>query len=216
MTPRLIAHRGASRLRRENTIEAFTVALDQGADGLELDVHATQDGVVVVHHDPGLRNGKLIAHTRYRELDDDSVPTLGEVLALAGERAHVYVEIKAEGVERAVVEAIRSGSARASVHSFDHRIARLVRSLAPDIEVGVLSTSYPIDPVRQAIDAGALDLWQEWRLIDEEMVEAAHASGLRVIAWTVNDAAGARKLSSIGVDGLCGDDLDLLRSSLPA
>lgn len=219
--PELIAHRGASRLKRENTLSAFELALEQGADAIELDVHATADGVVVVHHDPDVVAGTRripIAATVWgplRELPlpgDERIPTLMDVLALVGSRATIYVEIKGAGIEGAVFMVLRNSRSRCHVHSFDHRAVQRHRALAPEIPTGVLSASYPIDPIAPVLAAGAQTLWQEWQLIDADLVARAHAAGLRVIAWTVNDITEARRLATLGVDGLCGDDVIMLQS----
>lgn len=214
--PQIIAHRGVPRERRENTLPSFALALEAGATGIELDVHATRDGVVVVHHDPVVRalpdgSRPAIAALSLAELaalapsPDDRIPSLTEVLALVGTRATVYVEVKASGIEERVVDVIAGVSTECAVHSFDHRVVRRTGRLAPPLRLGILQTSYLIDPVRAMRDAGALDLWQQWELIDRELVERVHAAGGRVIAWTINDPARAGDLADIGVDGLCTD-----------
>ena len=218
--PELIAHRGASRQRRENTLPAFQLALELGADAIELDVHATADGVVVVHHDPEVVAGERripIAGTVWAPLREvplpggERMPTLMDVLALVGDRATIYVEIKGAGIEASVASILKNSRSRCAVHSFDHRAAQRHHELAPEIPVGVLSASYPIDPIAPVRAAGAQALWQEWHLIDADLVARAHEAGVRVIAWTVNDAAEARRLVKLGVDALCGDDVAMLR-----
>ncbi|HEX5831604.1 MAG TPA: glycerophosphodiester phosphodiesterase [Gemmatimonadaceae bacterium] len=216
MPPEIIAHRGVPRERPENTLAAFDLALDQGADGIELDVHATRDGVVVVHHDAELRGDgepARISELTLTELrgraasraPDEGVPTLAEVLALVGERARVYVEVKAAGIEEHVVAAIRAAGGDCAVHAFDHRIARRVRTLAPEIPVGILLASYLLD-IRGAIHlAGATAVWQQWDLVDAALVRDAAAAGARVVAWTVNEPADARRLARLGVSALCTD-----------
>lgn len=219
----LIAHRGASRLRHENTLPAFELALEQSADGIELDVHATKDGVVVVHHDADVPVGEqriAIRGTPYAALREialvsgDPIPTLADVLALVGDRATVYVEIKGAGIEAAVAGVLRSARTRCAVHSFDHRAVLRHQHLAPEIPTGVLSASYPIDNIGPVKAARARTLWQEWHLIDEELVRQAHASDIRVIAWTVNSESAVHRLTAFGVDALCGDDIQLLRRAL--
>lgn len=79
MTPRIVAHRGSSLRYRENTVAAFVGAFDEGADGLELDVRRSVDGVIVVHHDPHLSDGRLISKTLAENLPAE-VPALGLVL----------------------------------------------------------------------------------------------------------------------------------------
>src|SRR5918999_4964078 len=124
--PALIAHRGAPREYPENTLPSFARAIELGADGIELDVHATSDGIIVVHHDPVPRAtcpdrrlaGRAIAELTHDELQrfqvapDVGIPTLAEVLALVGDAAIVYVELKGSDIEREVVTVIRGGPAR--------------------------------------------------------------------------------------------------------
>ena len=213
----IIGHRGSPKEHRENTLPSFRRAFAQGATGIELDVHGTKDGAVVVHHDSSTNSragdsgpvlslaDSTLAALRGVELGNDKIPTLDEVLSAAPNDAIVYVEVKAVSIEESVIAAIRSGGRRCAVHSFDHRVARRVHELAPDIPVGILQTSYPVDPLRPMRDAGARDLWQQWELIDESLIKCVHDDGGRVIAWTVNSADVAERLIRWGIDGICTD-----------
>jgi len=226
--PELVAHRGASRERPENTLAAFAVALDRRAAGIELDVHATADGVVVVHHDPvphglypdGRSERRPIAQLGYVELSTlritgEAIPTLRDVLALVGDRVTVYVEIKGAGIERAVVDVIRASSARCAIHSFDHPTIGRVGELAPAIPRGLLFDSGDTETMLRAMaHYGARDLWPQASLIDAAMVDAAHRDGRRVVAWTVDDARLASYLTAIGVDALCTDDVPLIGAAI--
>ncbi len=209
---------------------AFSLAIDQGADGIELDVHATRDGVVVVHHDPlalrriaGRAESVRIADVTAAELaayrlpSGDPIPTLSDVLTLVGDRAAVYVEVKGTGIERLVAAVLEAHPAvRSAVHAFDHRIPVAVRRIRPTTPIGLLSASYPLD-VRAALSgSGAAALWQHTELIDEALVTAVHAAGMRLIAWTENSAPHARLLAAWGVDALCTDEPGALRAALTA
>ncbi|HUQ84131.1 MAG TPA: glycerophosphodiester phosphodiesterase [Gemmatimonadaceae bacterium] len=220
----IIGHRGSPREHRENTLASFARAFAAGADAVELDVHATSDGSVVVHHDPATNSRPgdsgdvvVIAETtlaRLRAIDvhGERIPTLEELLAIAPDRATVYVEVKASRIEDPVVAAIRSSDRRCAVHSFDHRVARRIREIAPDVPVGILQTSYPIDLLRPMHDVQARDLWQQWELIDAELIERVQRDGGRVIAWTVNDPAVGQRLDAWGIDGICTDVPALMRA----
>jgi glycerophosphoryl diester phosphodiesterase len=228
-SPELIGHRGAPRERPENTLASFLRALDLGADAVELDVHATGDGVVVVHHDPvpggetskpALR-GRSIADLSLTELatfrvSGEPIPTLTDVLSSVASRARVYVEIKGRGIERQVVDAIaRTGSfSNAPVHSFDHRAVARARALEPAIHGGILLVSYLLHPDLELRAAASRDYWQEWSFIDAELVRQVHAAEGRVIAWTVNDPDVARQLVEMGVDGICTDVLPIIAPAL--
>lgn len=220
----IIGHRGSPRAHRENTLASFQRAFDDGATAIELDVHGTSDGVVVVHHDPATNSRpgdtgsvaviaeSTLATLRAIEIHGERMPTLGELLDVVPHRgARVYVEVKAADIEEAVIAAIRSSDRTCAVHSFDHRVAHRVHELAPDIAVGILQTSYPVDPIRPMRDANARDLWQQWELIDERLIARVHDYGGRVIAWTVNDPAVARRLNDWNIDGICSDLPGLMR-----
>ena len=219
-SPEVIAHRGFTASHRENTLGAFLDAADLGADAIELDVHATADDVVVVHHDarlasPVASEARAIADLTWPELTRSSVaiPKLSQVLDAVGNRVTVYVEIKGAGIEALVCAAV-SAHRRCAVHAFDHRsIARCV-TIAPGVPRGVLMTSYLLDPYAPLRDAGARDLWQYWELIDADLVSRIHSQGGRVIAWTVNSLDDARRLADLGVDGICTDRSDVMIDSL--
>ena len=134
-----IAHRGAKRELPENTLGAFRRAFERGADAIELDVHATRDGVVVIHHDPDLGRsfgplaGRAIAALEWSALgaveiaEELAVPTLAQLLAIIPSGATAYVELKGDGIERLVADVVRASSARCAVHSFDHEAIRRLR-----------------------------------------------------------------------------------------
>ena len=210
-----IAHRGAKREFPENTLAAFRRAFERGAEGVELDVHATKDGVVVVHHDPVARVGSAglaIAEATWAAVQrielgpGIGVPSLADVLATAPPSATVYVEIKGDGIEAAVAQVIEQSTARCAVHSFDHNAIQRMRAVAPSIPRGILFENSLRDVLQKMEDVEARDVWPQWKLIDETLVASIHAAGGRVIAWTVNDPAVANRLVEMGIDGLCGDD----------
>lgn len=213
----IIGHRGSPNEHRENTLPSFRRAFAHGANGIELDVHGTKDGAVVVHHDPSTNSragdsgpvlslvDSTLAAVRTVQLGNDKIPTLDEVLSATPSEGVVYVEVKAVAIEESVIASIRNGGRRCAVHSFDHRVVRRVHELAPEIPVGILQTSYPVDPLRPMRDAGARDLWQQWELIDESLIERVHGDGGRVIAWTVNRSEIAERLIRWGIDGVCTD-----------
>lgn len=209
----LIAHRGIPRLARENTLDSFALALDANADGIELDVHVSADAIAVVHHDDVLGNSP-IAELPAAELGRAGVPTLAQVCRLVGMRAQLYVEAKASLSAAAIVECLTAHHVRAAVHSFDDRVIRTVRTLAPGLPVGLLLSSEVSDPAGLALGHGVRDLWPLATTIRATLVDEVHRVGARVIAWTVNDLAQARALAALGVDGICSDDIRRLRDAL--
>lgn len=213
-----IAHRGAPRERVENTLEGFRVALDRGADGVELDVHCTADGVVVVHHDFDVR-GQPLAETAWADVSrlelggGARIPTLEAVLLAVGTRATVYIELKGRGIEAAALAVAARHGRRYAFHSFDHDTIARLAGLAPDSRRGILLDRGVRDAAHLMTASvrrtGARDVWPHWTLVDAPFVAAARGLGMRVIAWTVNSADTARALADLGVDGICTDDVRL-------
>jgi glycerophosphoryl diester phosphodiesterase len=205
--PEIIAHRGASRERPENTLAAFERAAELGADGCEFDVHLHADGVLRVHHDP-LKPGVTLA---------EGVPTLREVLAL--HRRHgltAYAELKGPGCAPGSLAELAGAGVKCAVHAFDHRQIAQARSIDPSVPRGVLEVSYPIDRLHALTMVDGRDLWRQWPFIDADLVNEAHAAGCRIVAWTVNDATEMQRLANLGVDALCTDDVALARRVLGA
>lgn len=213
--PRVIAHRGASAARPENTLAAFVHARELGADGVELDVRWTSDGRVVVHHDALLPDGRVIVELSRTELPA-SVPTLDEALdACAG--LLVNVEIKNDpndpdhdpsgergaAVAERLVARDRQGE-RLLLSSFDHALIGLVRERRPDLDTAALvaGTRDPARLVRRVAEAGHGGINPMDGLVDAALVDDAHAHGLAVHVWTVDDPPRMTELAALGVDGI--------------
>jgi glycerophosphoryl diester phosphodiesterase len=220
VAPLIIAHRGFALRSPENSLEAFRAAVEIGLDGIELDVHDTADGVLVVHHDPEvggrpIRAQQGAAVRRQRLANGEPIPTLEEALEAIGDRCLVFVEVKSLDPrhDARLLAALKGGPApaRYHVHSFDHRVVRRLLAQRSGLVGGILSSSYPVDPWRQMQDAGAVELWQEAPLIDQELVRGAHQRGFRVYAWTVDQPERARELVATGVDGLCTNRPEVVR-----
>lgn len=203
------------RLSPENTLPSFAMALDAGADGLELDVHATSDGVVVVHHDPELAAGPAIstlsfaALRRHEAAPGIAIPTLAEVCELVDGRATLFVEIKGAAIERQVLAVLAKYAGTFAIHSFDHALIRRIRELDMSIRLGLLFEDAPFDVAHRMAETGAMDVWPHWSLVNPSLVETIHAAGGRIIAWTVNDPLRAAAFTELGVDALCGDDVNV-------
>jgi glycerophosphoryl diester phosphodiesterase len=209
-----IAHRGASADEVENSRAAFRKARQFGADAVELDVHATRDGGLVVHHDAVVGTLGRIADLTVEELqphrlaNGETVPMLSEVLPLL-RGLDVWVEVKGleEYYDALLLRALAEGPEpdRYAVHSFDHRLVRRLGQRQPSLRLGVLLVGRLVDPVPALEAAGASTLWQSAEWVDRSLVDAVHAAGRRVIAWTANDDADIARLVGIGVDGICSD-----------
>jgi glycerophosphoryl diester phosphodiesterase len=230
--PLVIAHRGGALLRPENTLPAFDHAASLGADGFELDVHLSRDGVPVVIHDSTLERttggAGRVADLTADELaridvgDGAGVPRLVDVLTrYATER--VIIELKGSRPElatRVVDEIRRAGAAnRVLLGGFSRRALAAARARGPELATGaareeirlavygtwvrlpIRSTGYRCFQVPEGRG------WQ--RVVTPRFVRAAHAAGLPVYVWTVNDPADMRRLLDWGVDGLITDRPDV-------
>ncbi len=225
--PLVIAHRGAAGYEFENSLAAFRAAADRGADAVELDIHATADGALIVHH--GEKVGpNHIAYTSFRELrnhplpNGEGIPTLEEALAVIVPRMIAFVEIKVvpPRLDEKLFEIIeRTGRVdRVALHAFDHRVIHRLGERRPHIRRGVLLASYPMHPIRCLQDADASILWQNCKHVDESLVSSIHAEGMTLYVWTVNAREEIERFAALGVDGICTDFPDIARSvvdSLP-
>lgn len=219
----VIAHRGASAYEPENSLAAFRAAAALGADGVELDVHTTLDGMAIVHHD-AVAGSHRIAEVRLGELRDhklpngEAIPLLADALSTLGTMSLVAVEVKTlpPGHDERLLAVLHAAPQpdNCHVHSFDHRIIKRLKQLQPSLTCGVLSASYPIDPLHQLEEAGATELWQVESMIDVDLMETAHAKGYRVLAWTVDEPVRMRELIDMGVDAICTNRPDLARSAV--
>jgi len=221
--PSVIAHRGASGYEYENSRAAFRRAMSLDADGVELDVHATRDGVLVVHHDPDIPGNGLLSQLSFAETQEirlpnrEAIPRLADILDLVGER-DVWVEVKQlpDSADTALLGALARGPApeRYAVHSFDHRIIGRLGERQPTLRRGILLSAYLTDPVAAMRAVGASTLWQEWHQIDRALVNLVHDAGGAVVAWTVNEIGDVQRLARLGVDGICGNYPDRVRIAL--
>jgi glycerophosphoryl diester phosphodiesterase len=228
--PLVIAHRGASAYRPENTLAAFALAVEQGADMIETDLHRTRDGATVVVHDETLDGlggcGEIADATlsEVRALDaggGERVPTLDEVLDAFGARIPFNLELKRgtralyEGHESAVLEAVRRRGLLATTlfsSFYDPVLARL-RALEPEARLGLLvSRRSPDGAVERARAVRAEALHPEAAVADAALLAAAHAARLAVYVFTVDEPAAMRRLLALGADGLFTNYPDRLRA----
>jgi len=214
----VIGHRGASGTALENSLAAFRAAAKQGADGVELDIHATADGELIVHHDEGV-GGIPIAHVSARAIaalrlaNGEPVPTLSRTLAAIPPTLQVFVEVKALAPrwDARLLETLDRGPNPPgyAVHSFDQEIVGRLGARRPALRRGV----FTLDALRQA---GASMLWQDRKDADEALVRAAHGAGAQLIVWTVDDPAEMTRLVDWGVDGICTNFPDRARRAVDA
>ncbi|MEQ1874517.1 MAG: glycerophosphodiester phosphodiesterase [Ilumatobacteraceae bacterium] len=210
--PAVIAHRGASRAARENTVEAFRLAGELGADAVELDVRRTVDGVLVVHHDCRLSDARVIADTAYGDLPDH-VPTLGAALD-ACQGMWVNVEIKNDPgepdfdeTESIADETIahllaRNDDDRWVISCFRIETVDRCRALAPQIRTAWLCEGVPADVAGLLGRKGHCALHPKVKLLTQSIVDECHAAGIEVNTWTCDDPARMAELIRWGIDGI--------------
>ena len=227
--PLVIAHRGASHRARENTIEAYEVARDLGADGVELDVRRSSDGVLIVHHDAEAPEIGLLAAQPFAGIRAALpwLPTLEEALdACAG--WFVNVEIKCcaweadadpeHVVARAAVDLARERDVQIVVSSFDVGNVDAVRAHAPGVQTALLVHSQDIETAA----ALARERGHEWLNPDKATVLAApekavavtRGAGLQLDVWTVDDPDEIRTLARAGVDAIITNEPDTALAAL--
>lgn len=231
--PVIFAHRGASAYAPENTLAAFNLAFEQGADGIELDVKLSADGEVVVIHDATVERttngqGRVadLPLAALRELDAGSffadkfrgerIPTLSEVFASVGGKLFINVELtnyrtrKDNLVEKSVALVVKHGlQDRVLFSSFLQRNLSKTAQLLPDTPRGLLTLPKIMGWWARSV-IFALGDYQALNPhigdVSPKSVERAHKMGRQVNVWTVNDAEDMRRLKDWGVDGIITDD----------
>jgi glycerophosphoryl diester phosphodiesterase len=240
--PLVIAHRGASAVAPENTLAAFRLAAEQGADAVELDVDLTRDGQLVVMHDATI-DRTTDGHGRVTDLAWDEiqrvdagawkgaaftgecVPSLEEVLAAVGQRLLINIEIKdrslrGQGVEVKVADLIKRFDLleRVIVSSFNPFALRRMKHVEPRTACGLLYAPDLSLVLRRAWLAPLIPNLNarhpHYSQVDAAWVMDRHAQQQQVNVWTVNEAAIAQAMARAGVDGIIGDNPVLIRQAL--
>ncbi len=233
-SPTLYAHRGASRELPENTLEAFRLALDLGADALETDAHMTSDGHIVLSHDPsGMRMAKVPRNIKdctlfevktwnvgpTGEPRDFRMPTLDEALAdLPGVVFNVDAKQVFPDMVPTLVRVIRAARAekRVRIASFSARNLRRVRALGYEGETGLSGLELAAMMLMPARAARRLKFGQAAQVprrtfgvtfASQRAIDRLHALGVRVDFWTIDDPAEAARLLAMGADGIMTDDV---------
>ncbi len=216
-----VGHRGARTYEPENTIRSFKRALELGVDAVELDVRKTKDGGIIVIHDDNVKrttNGEgLVSNLTLKEIKqlqtdkNETIPTFEEALDFLDCRVTVFVELKENGIEKQVLDAVRKKGAERNiiVVSFLEDALRKVRELDPNIETGLIYAKHK-NPMKAALDLKAQWLLALYRFIHSANVEKAHENKLKVLAWTVNTPEEVAEMKRKGVDAVASDKPDIL------
>jgi glycerophosphoryl diester phosphodiesterase len=225
----VIAHRGASAYRPENTLAAYELAVAQAADMIEIDLHATRDGAVVVAHDAELERiggrGEIGAASlaEVRALDagaGERVPTLDEVLDAFGARIPFNLELKQAshgpyaGLPAQAIAAVRARGllARTLFSSFYDPVLHELRRESSAARIALLLSRRSAGGwLERARAVGAEAVNPELPLVDRAFVERAHGAGLAVYVFTVDPEPEMRRLLALGVDGLFTNVPDRMR-----
>ena len=230
------AHRGASGYAPENTMEAFALAADMGADGVELDVQMTRDGYLVVAHDERIERvsdgsgyirdytlkelKKLHFNRTCPEYKNAQIPTLREVYELLKSTPlEINAELKTgiyfyEGIEERVLElAARMGIMdRVIYSSFNHYSVKKIKDLDKRVRTGILYMDGLWQPVKYAKEIGADALQPAfYNLFYPGVMDEAHKSGLGVQVWTVNEEEHMKQCLACGADAVVTNYPDRMR-----
>jgi glycerophosphoryl diester phosphodiesterase len=221
----IYAHRGSSARLPENTLAALRGAIEDGADGVEFDIHASADGIPLLIHDRELEHStsgsgnvddySLEALRQFDAGNGERIPTFDEALEVIAGPLALDVELKQAGAEAATLAALRRHpEARWLISSFDWDILRALRRLDPEAELWPLAEEFDDALLAVAGELGSpgVALWFPW--FNAETAPILRDRGLKVVVWTVNDADTARMMRDLGADVLITDDPAGLRSAL--
>ncbi|MFJ9562113.1 glycerophosphodiester phosphodiesterase [Streptomyces fuscichromogenes] len=218
-----IGHRGVMGVEPENTLRSFVAAQQAGLDLIELDLHLSKDGALVVMHDAEVDRttdgtGPIADKTleELRALDagrGERVPVFEEVLDAVP--TPLQAEIKDVAAARALAEVMqrRDLVSRVEVSSFhDEAVAEIAR-LVPGVRTALIASRYGTDVVERAREAGAATLCLNIRRLTLEVVEHARKADLRVIGWVVNTQDDLRLVRALQLDGATTDYPEIKRTA---
>ena len=217
-----IAHRGAKGYEPENTLRAFQKALDLNADGIELDVHISSDGHIIVIHDETIdrtTNGKGLVNTlSLPELKSFliegrlEIPTLIEVFNLIDKKCLINIELKGAGTVTKVVALIEEYISNKNwnyehfiISGFDWNMLEEIHNLNPNIVIGVLTEEDLDSALAFAEIIKAKAIHPDYQLLNDKNTQEIQEKGFLVLPWTVNTIEGIQKIKSYNVDGIISD-----------
>jgi len=218
----VIAHRGAKGYVAENTIDAFQKALDLGAHGIELDVHLSSDGEIIVFHDEHTQkltgvSGTIAAMSladirKLKVAHHHEIPTLDDVLQFVDKRMLVNIELKIEAAARPVTDLIEHYISRYKwtyehflVSSFNWPALKEIRDWNPAIPLGVLTETDLDLAIGFGKSIQAETLHPYFHLLDPDSVKKINNEKMRIYAWTVNMPEDVKRIKGLGIDGIITD-----------
>ncbi len=219
----IVAHRGASAYKPENTLESIKKAVELKAEYVEVDLRRTKDGELILLHDETVdrvtggkgkvENLTLEEVKKLRVKGNERIPTLKEVINyLKKKKTNLVIEIKVEGIEEEVLNLLEETGflKRCIITSFLHPSIKKIRNVCEKVDLGVIISCKPLKPHKIALESGANYLFQKHKYVDLEIVEKCHSEKVKVVPWTVDDLEIALNLKKLGVDGLVTNKPDLL------
>ncbi|WP_369167112.1 glycerophosphodiester phosphodiesterase [Streptomyces sp. R28] len=217
-----IGHRGVMGVEPENTLRSFVAAQQAGLDVIELDLHLSKDGALVVMHDTdvdrttdgtGAIADKTLAELRALDAGrGERVPVFEEVLDAV--KSPLQAEIKDVAAARALAEVMtgRDLISRVEVSSFhDDAVAEIAR-LVPGVRTALIASRYGTDIVDRAVAVGAATVCLNVRRLTLEVVEHARKADLRIIGWVVNTQDHLRLVRALQLDGATTDYPEIKRT----
>lgn len=223
MNPLLkIGHRGAKGYEPENTLKAFEKAIDMNTDAIELDVHLSFDGEIMVIHDETIErttNGKGIVNQfslkelkAFRIEKTEEIPTLTEVFDLVNRRCFINIELKGFQTAKPTSELIDYYISEKNwnytdflISSFDWNMLIEFQSLNPKIRIGILTEKSIDEGLAFAKKTKAFSIHPNYKLLSKENVALMQQNGFEVYPWTVNTTEEIQKIKSFNVNGIISD-----------
>ncbi|MFJ4468502.1 glycerophosphodiester phosphodiesterase [Streptomyces sp. NPDC089424] len=217
-----IGHRGVMGVEPENTLRSFLAAQEAGLDAIELDLHLSKDGTLVVMHDTDVDrttdgSGPVAEKTlaELRTLDagrGERIPVFEEVLDAV--RAPLQAEIKDVRAARALADVMRRRdlTGRVEVSSFHDEAITEAARLVPGTRTALIASRYGTEVVERAVAAGAATVCLNIRRLTLEVVEHAREAGLRIIGWVVNTQEHLRLVRALELDGATTDHPEIKRT----
>ena len=211
-----IGHRGAKGYEPENTLIAFQKGIDLKVDGIELDVHLSSDGALIVIHDETIDRTTsgtgFVNQFTALELKKYKIPALTEVLNLANQKCLINIELKGIGTAKPVVDLITHYISEKNwnytdflVSSFDWKMLEEVQLLNPKIQIGVLTEESIEEAFAFAKKIKAFSIHPDYRLLTKENVALMQENGFEIYTWTVNSKEDIQKIKSFNVNGMISD-----------
>jgi glycerophosphoryl diester phosphodiesterase len=227
---KLIAHRGSGTGPFENTLFAVRESLGLGVDGIEVDVHASSDGEIVVFHDfivdEKTHGSGAVVELTLEELKTLElhrglkIPTLRELIVLVKERPDmlVMIEIKPENIEEAVLNLIHEARIEKQVviSSYQPSVLRRVQKLNPNIRTALIFKTPLTNSIQLAKGLGCSIIAPRFQLVSQELVEMSRQTGLTIYPWAVNSEEELQRMMDFGLEVVITDEVQKMQQFLNA